>query len=531
MTSSDNSSADLDCLVLGIDGATWDIVEPLVDAGTLPTFERLMTEGATGSMESTFPPVTGPAWLSMATGKNPGKTGVFDFLIKDDDGVSDSVISSKEFRRNDPFWDILNEESYRTHLLNYPMLYPYYDVDGVMVGGIGIPDGAPVASPPSLESSLQDLVGTYPTTVSWNAPRYHGDTERFLEDIHAFIDKQFRAVHHVLDSEGGDLAVHVSSASDFVQHVMWADWIDESSPYHKDFLAVWEELDERVGALLDAHPETNVILVSDHGFGPVDQQFRLGKWLLENGYLERQSFHRTRKQLTGVLQRLYDRLKDSPAVSKVVDLEQVRESSVTDSLNVGVSLPPEIDIDVSEALPGYASAAHGAIHVANGNESTRQQIINDLQQMADRYGFDLETFSRTDRYEGNAVDRAPDILFRINDHRCHIQAMEFEGETFETGQLPGNKTGSHRMEGIFCAHGPDMASGVDLGDVRIFDIAPTLLHLFDAPIPDDVDGEVLTAAFAPDSDPRKRSPRWRMSRDERTQIERVVTDLVAEGTL
>ena len=67
-------------LIIGLDGATWNVIKPLAEEGKLPTFKKLMEEGVWGNLESTVPPVTGPAWVSFATGRNPGKTGVFDFL-------------------------------------------------------------------------------------------------------------------------------------------------------------------------------------------------------------------------------------------------------------------------------------------------------------------------------------------------------------------------------------------------------------------------------------------------------------------
>ena len=67
-------------LVIGLDGATFDVIRPLVHNGKLPTIERLMKNGVYGDLISTIPPVTSPAWPSFMTGKNPGKHGVFDFV-------------------------------------------------------------------------------------------------------------------------------------------------------------------------------------------------------------------------------------------------------------------------------------------------------------------------------------------------------------------------------------------------------------------------------------------------------------------
>jgi len=67
-------------LVIGLDGATLDLICPWAAQGHLPILARLMAEGAHGPLESTLPPVTSPAWPSFVTGKNPGRHGVFDFI-------------------------------------------------------------------------------------------------------------------------------------------------------------------------------------------------------------------------------------------------------------------------------------------------------------------------------------------------------------------------------------------------------------------------------------------------------------------
>jgi len=67
-------------VVIGIDGATFDVIDPMVERGELPNLATLMKEGCRGELESTFPPITHTAWSTFSTGKNPGKHGVFDFI-------------------------------------------------------------------------------------------------------------------------------------------------------------------------------------------------------------------------------------------------------------------------------------------------------------------------------------------------------------------------------------------------------------------------------------------------------------------
>ena len=74
-------------LVLGLDGATWKALKPLIDFGVLPNFKKLVNHGCSGILSSTIPPNTSPAWPCMATGLNPGKLGVFSTLMRT--GIND----------------------------------------------------------------------------------------------------------------------------------------------------------------------------------------------------------------------------------------------------------------------------------------------------------------------------------------------------------------------------------------------------------------------------------------------------------
>ena len=76
----DRVDFDQRVLILGWDGATWDLLRPWAEAGHLPSVARLMREGAWGPMRTVIPPGTGPAWSSLITGVNPGKHHVFDFI-------------------------------------------------------------------------------------------------------------------------------------------------------------------------------------------------------------------------------------------------------------------------------------------------------------------------------------------------------------------------------------------------------------------------------------------------------------------
>ena len=123
-------------LIIGLDGATFDIIDPLIKEGAMPNVEKLVKKGAVASLQSTIPPISAPAWLSLATGLKPEKTGVFDFLYRQDDSFQLHKVTSASYHGR-AVWDYLSRSGRRVGLLNYPMLYPVYEVNGFMTAGIG----------------------------------------------------------------------------------------------------------------------------------------------------------------------------------------------------------------------------------------------------------------------------------------------------------------------------------------------------------------------------------------------------------
>lgn len=69
-------------LILGLDGGTFEIIDPLIKQNKLPNLSYLIKNGCHGILKSTIHPITAPAWTSFMTGVNPGKHGIYDFSIK-----------------------------------------------------------------------------------------------------------------------------------------------------------------------------------------------------------------------------------------------------------------------------------------------------------------------------------------------------------------------------------------------------------------------------------------------------------------
>ena len=85
-------------LILGLDGATWRVLRPLLEAGELPHLAALVKAGASGLLRSSIPPLTAPAWTNFQTGANAGKHGIFDFRVFDRAARRLWLVSSRDLK-------------------------------------------------------------------------------------------------------------------------------------------------------------------------------------------------------------------------------------------------------------------------------------------------------------------------------------------------------------------------------------------------------------------------------------------------
>ncbi len=109
--------------VLGLDGASPDVINSLIDNGRLPSFKLLKDGGVFGKLRTTIPPITGSAWSSFMTGKNPGKHGIFDFTYRKEGKYELSPINAR-MREGEAFWSIATEAERKVCIFNVPVTYP-----------------------------------------------------------------------------------------------------------------------------------------------------------------------------------------------------------------------------------------------------------------------------------------------------------------------------------------------------------------------------------------------------------------------
>lgn len=533
-------------LVIGLDGATFDVITPFIEEGLLPNISELIQSGASGALESTMPPVTGPAWLALATSITPGRSGIFDFIFREDAGKNSfRFINSSDFKGK-AVWDVLCESGKKVCLFNYPCLYPPYRVNGSMVsGGLGSPSLSKFTYPEDIEREMLGILGDE-RQLNLKDPKY-SDLDILLKDLNDSLEKSFQAIEHLLSNDRYDFAWPVISQTDWLQHMMW-DYYDKSNSeklndfekYNKGFKEFWSNVDKGIGRLREiAGADTNIVIVSDHGFGPVKESFKLNVWLRENGYLTLRRGGWKGFTFTKKIRKLARNL------AKVLKIDVILPSFFTwcKDKTVSIMIPLHfIDYDKTTAYdPGHIGSFGGiyinkqALPNESDYEKVRDEIIEKLQTFGKEHALEVDIL-RPEQAYGKRAKNSLDLILRINDGGCLIlKEFDGNGRLVEYNSLPQRIAflrGTHRMKGVFIASGPDFTHTV-IDGARLFDIAPTILQCFGKAVPEYMSGEILKKTLNPETLEKKikdasepgQDNKEKLSNQEEAAIKKQLTDL------
>src|SRR3989304_7222622 len=245
-------------IVVGLDGATYDLIDPLIKAGYLPNVRRIISSGFSTILRSTIPPITAPAWLSMVTGLSPGNTGVFYFLNRKDENFDFIPLDSSKFV-DKSVWDYVDCVGMRSAIYNFPMLYPPYPLNnGYMVSGIGAPENETIVSFPEIYDLLKQEYPDYKVFIPYSDSTYKNNPDKLLIDLKESLKKRFNIIFRLLRKDDYDLFFGVISETDWANHYFWG-FFDPS--YKGDtkitcmlngaLPEIWKIVDENLGKLID----------------------------------------------------------------------------------------------------------------------------------------------------------------------------------------------------------------------------------------------------------------------------------------
>lgn len=513
------SSAHHPLIVIGLDGATFDILDPLIAAGRLPTLARLAQGGLRTELLSTLPPATLPAWTSFLTGTNPGRHGVTDIFVRSP-GSYALRPAGGHLRCVPTFLAHMSSQGKRVACLGVPGTFPPEAINGICISGFDSP-GASHAQrravwPPPFRDELQRLGGWRYATFN-EMRRGSGRLLAAVQALEADIADKERVAMAVYDREPWDLFMIHLQASDTAAHHLWHTF-DVCSPrashpaLREALPRIYERLDRLIGRLLERAPEkTRVLVVSDHGMGGAATRIvHLNRWLASLGLLQFRSGPGRRleagagnvlRSTLGLLPQsaLGAALRLLPGSVSRTALDAARSTGIDFARSRAFS--DELDYAPSIWLNRRHEFPHGTVSDAEV-ASLLERISRAALALRDPEHDDrliAAVHRREQALDGPYVDRAPDLILEPawpGGYRASFLPSRSPGPILD--RLPpelwdapkgSGLPGVHRREGIFLAHGP----GLPATDLPTFDIAAAgalLFPLAGLPIPSAVDAEI-----------------------------------------
>ncbi|WP_322493775.1 alkaline phosphatase family protein [Chloroflexus sp.] len=498
-------------LIVGLDAADLDLVEPWVTAGYLPHIRDVLARGSFAPLRSTIPVMSPPAWMSLISGLNPGKHGIFDF-VRLAPGSYHLMSTRRDQTTFKTMFDYASEHGQFVLALNVPLTYPPIPVHGIMVAGLGAPMSGQFTYPPQLRQEL--LAWGY--RIEPETEFAPGREQQWLLDLANVTRSQTDAMLRFMERTPWQLGMIVYRAIDEVETFFWHH-MDPTHPLHDPeqaprfgaaILKIHRLLDEEIGRLLRAAgPDTTVILVSDHGGGPLHREVFLNVWLEQKGWLKRRqrpsheealrrlalSLGVSRERLSPKLNNAFwtwlrhripihwqRRLTPSTTLSlaETVDWSQTKAYSFG---NIG-----QIYINLKGREP------KGIVSPGAEYEALLDEITAALYELTDNGQPVVDAVYRgKDLYTGPYAGYGPDLNIIMRGMSYVAQSWR-EMASQQIFASPGAYfTGIHRPLGMIAMCGPTIPQQGKLPEVQIVDVAPTIMHLLGIPPSTEQDGRVL----------------------------------------
>lgn len=452
-------------LVVGWDGATFDLIDPLVRQGRLPTVQRLLEQGSQAWLESTVVPISSAAWVGAMTGTGPGRSGVYSFFEPTGEDYDVRLVSSRSVH-TPPLWRILRGRGLTTHVWGVPLTFPPERTDpslGITVAGMLSPFDATYAWPADLAEDLRAR-GFVPDLGLWRETQAMS-LERFEQQL---AIKQ-EALLEWIARPDWDAAVVVFKSLDVLSHQVYDGRTDGL------VAGYLERLDATLAELVEAAgPDANVVLLSDHGFATYPLAFNLHTWLVGQGY----SVPTQGTASSG-----------DPGAVALADARAAEHRRRID----------ELDLGRTRAVASTCEGNFGGLRLNRAGREARGCVEpGEAEALLDELEAALRAWKRPDTgeplvtrvwrgaelYPGPLSDVVvPDLLFEV---QADVRVVSSQvTATFGRNPIPPD----HTRDGILVAAGPGIARSSDRGRASILDVAPTLLGLLDEAPLAEMDGD------------------------------------------
>jgi predicted AlkP superfamily phosphohydrolase/phosphomutase len=489
-------------LLVGFDGATLGLCDRWMGEGGMRTLAAIMDRGCSGMLRSTIPHNSAVAWTSLSTGANPGRHGIFDFVLPRPGGYGYRV-ATRQDRHVPALWNYASEAGARVAVVNIPMTFPAEPVNGIMVSGMDAPGlDERAVHPPGLLQELRRVGGDYRIMSKAAHAAEAGDFELAGRELIEVLEARSRFVRGVAGGRDADLVMVNFEPTDGSHHFFWQH-LDPAHPRHDPRLGarfggtiarVYEACDRELGRLIETYDPDNVLVVSDHGGGPSsDWVLFMNDWLVSCGFLAPAA-----RRSASLGQRLYALAKKRLSVPARQALQPVFGRLLERAKDA--ALFGDFEWPASRAYAHMQPAVRlnmaGREPLGTVTERDRDATLDEIAAAARAARLPSgeamfpAAYRAEEVYAGNAPG-GPDLVLELAPG-LHIRSRNTTGRPGFARRLSDLgmylPSGVHTRWGMFAAAG----SGVErLGrqpECDILQVAPSVLALMGVPMPP-LDGE------------------------------------------
>jgi len=450
--------------LVGIDGITWDLLQPMIERGELPNFADLAAGGTRGVLHSEDPTISPALWATIATGMPRFEHGVVNFLVKLPSSY-DVAESGPSDRRSPAVWELAEAAGLRSTVINWFGSYPAEAIDGYYVAkGFDPEQPRPgQVHPPGFAAAL-----TAGSVVRMPGPLAREiATSPFLQETLVNDARAMAAFRVIVGREETPLAALYFSGTDVAQHITWRHMDPASQQFPQDgeadpgragvISAYYRLMDHFLGEIRELAPvNTTLMVVSDHGGGPMQPDeayhFRL-EVLLETLGLMKEGGGGT----VFAIDEMYRHHKRI-----WLDLEGVEPAGA-----VPLEKAADTTADICRRLETL---------LTDEGEPLFGMVVNHTADAGWLPGDPAAT-----------VRFSPEALFTDR-----VRDGEREHDFVQVRMRHTDISGAHRLEGVIIINGPDIRPLALAEPATIYQVAPTLLYLLGLP----QDGRMLAMAPA-----------------------------------
>ena len=454
-------------VVIGLDCVTPELLfGPWL--AEMPNVRRLMADGLHGRLQSTVPPITVPAWMSMMTSHDPGTLGVYGFRNRKSYQYDDTYTVNASHVSAKTVWNILSVNRKRSLVMGVPLTYPPKPLNGALVGCFLTPDkSATFTYPPELQTRLDALAGgEYLIDVK----DFRNDRrEETLAQIRVMTERRFRAFRALLREDDWDYAMMVEMGPDRIHHAFWR-FIDpghrlyqRGNEFENVVREYYIEMDAEIGRTVDALPaDTSVIVVSDHGAKRMVGAIAINEFLMREGYLT---------------------LKTAPTKPTRLTADMVDWNRTLAWGDGGYYA--RVFLNIAGREPNGQIPTSDVARV-------RGELKQKLEALGDENGNSIGTRALyPEEVYRECRGIPPDLIVYLGDLDWRSAGTVGNGSVHLFENDTGPDDANHAPEGIFIWHNRGKPARYSTERVSIYDVAPSILDFYSIAAPADMIGRPL----------------------------------------